>query len=167
MHHGVEGKQPHTGPKAFAAMRQQKERQSTTTLPAIKQGNQAVTKATRYPEGGTSVQTGPGRHTGPTAGGREATIGREGSRQQPNKQDRHRGAQLPTERSTTTTERHQQSRRQKHRHNKTTNTERPSPRRNKTRPGTKDGRESTAQIKAAPEKLPNHEGGATRGQNPT
>ena len=35
-------------------------------------------KATRYPEGGTSVKTGPGRHKGPTAGGGEATTGRGG-----------------------------------------------------------------------------------------
>ena len=31
-----------------------------------------------YPEGGTSEKTGPGRHKGPTAGGREASIGRGG-----------------------------------------------------------------------------------------
>ena len=49
-----------------------------TTPPAGRQGNQAVTKATRYPEGGTSEKTGPGRHKGPTAGGREASIGRGG-----------------------------------------------------------------------------------------
>ena len=53
-------------------------RQSTTTPPAGRQGDQAVTKATRYPEGGTSEKTGPGRHKGPTVGGREASIGRGG-----------------------------------------------------------------------------------------
>jgi len=56
--------------------------------------------ATRYPEGGTSVKTGPGRHTGSTAEGREATTDREGCQYEPNNNTRtaeptqtHRGAQ--------------------------------------------------------------------------
>ena len=119
----VEGKKRHTGPKAFAAMRQHEVRTTKHNYtPSNKAGQPGRHKATRHPEGGTSVQTGPGRHTG----GREATIGREASRQQPNKKDRYRGVRTPTERSTTTIESHQQSRKQKHRHDKTTNTERPS-----------------------------------------
>ena len=44
MHHGVEGNtKPHTGPKAFAAMKQNEARkQSTTTPQALRQGNRAV-----------------------------------------------------------------------------------------------------------------------------
>ena len=44
MHHGVEGNTiPHTGPKAFAAMKQDEARkQSTTTPQALGQGNRAV-----------------------------------------------------------------------------------------------------------------------------
>jgi len=43
-HHGVEGNtKPHTGPKAFAAMKQDEARkQSTTTPQAKEQGNRAV-----------------------------------------------------------------------------------------------------------------------------
>ena len=41
------------------------------------------------------MQTGPGRHTGPTAGGREATIGREGSLQQPNNKTDTEGPKHP------------------------------------------------------------------------
>ena len=48
---------PHTGQEAFVAMnRMTKGKQSKTTLPARKQGNRAVTAATRYSEGGTSTQ---------------------------------------------------------------------------------------------------------------
>jgi hypothetical protein len=45
MQHGVEGNtKPHTGPNAFAAMKQDEARkQSTTTPQALGQGNRAVT----------------------------------------------------------------------------------------------------------------------------
>ena len=44
LHHDVEGNtKPHTGPRAFAAMKQDEARkQSTTTLQALGQGNWAV-----------------------------------------------------------------------------------------------------------------------------
>jgi hypothetical protein len=53
MPHGVEGNQiPHTGPKAFAAVEQNEARkQSTTTLQAIRQGNQAVARSNQIPRG--------------------------------------------------------------------------------------------------------------------
>jgi hypothetical protein len=53
MPHGVEGnKIPHTGPKAFAAVEQNEARkQSTTTLQAIRQGNQAVARSNQIPRG--------------------------------------------------------------------------------------------------------------------
>ena len=59
MHHGVEGNTiPHTGPKAFAAMKQDEARkQSTTTPQALGKATGPSHEATRYPEGGTSTVT--------------------------------------------------------------------------------------------------------------
>ena len=136
--------------------------------PAGRQGNQAVTKATRYPEGGTSEKTGPGRHKGPTAGGREASIGREGSQQQPNKRqkkggptthkkghDDHGQSPIAAQAETPTQRKHNQ-RGATHE------------RKQNTRPRTTDGRESTAQGKTAPNQpTRQNKKGATRGQNPT
>ena len=53
MHHGVEGNtKPHTGPNAFAAMKQHEARkQSTTTPQALGQGNRAVTWSNQIPRG--------------------------------------------------------------------------------------------------------------------
>ena len=46
---------PHTGPKAFAAMRQNVARKQCTTTPqAIGKATRPSQEATRYPEGGTS-----------------------------------------------------------------------------------------------------------------
>ena len=71
---------PHTGPEAFAAMRQNEGRTTQHShTPSSKAG-----QLSRYPQGGTSVKTGPGRHTGPTAGGGEATSDREGVRYEVN-----------------------------------------------------------------------------------
>ena len=88
-------------------MRQDEERrQSTTTPQALRQGNRAVAKATRYPEGGTSTNTGPGHHKGPTTGGREATRDRGGEpttakKRTTAKEPHHtkRGTQGPEERT--------------------------------------------------------------------
>ena len=81
-------------------------RQSTTTPQALRQGNRAVAKATRYPEGGTSTNTGPGHHKGPTTGGREATRDRGGepttAKKRTNAKEPHhtkRGTQGPKERT--------------------------------------------------------------------
>ena len=81
-------------------------RQSTTTNQALRQGNRAVAKATRYPEGGTSTNTGPGHHKGPTTGGREATRDRGGepttAKKRTNAKEPHytnRGTQGPKERT--------------------------------------------------------------------
>ena len=75
--HGVEGKDPHTGPKAFVAMRHNEEgRQCATTLHAQRQGNQAVAGSQRYPEGGTS-KTWVKAPKRTIRGGGGATSGRE------------------------------------------------------------------------------------------
>ena len=86
LQHGGEGeKNPTQGLLAFVAMRQMTEgRQSTTTLPAQKQGNRAVTAATRYPEGGTSVNNWARAPHGTDRGGGEATPDKERNRQKPN-----------------------------------------------------------------------------------
>ena len=86
-------------------------RQSTTTPQALRQGNRAVAKATRYPEGGTSTNTGPGHHKGPTTGGREATRDRGGeptaAKKRTNAKEPHhtkRGTQGPKEKTPTETQ---------------------------------------------------------------
>ena len=98
MQHGVEGNtKPHTGPNAFAAMKQDEARkQSTTTPQALGQGNRAVThEATGYPEGGSSTVTGPGRRKGTTEeGGRQQSV-REGSRPQHNKNSNQESPTTP------------------------------------------------------------------------
>ena len=104
-------------------------------MKSSRQGNRAVAKATRYPEGGTSTETGPGRHRGPTTGGREAT--RDGgepttAKKRTNAKKPHhtkRGTQRPKKR-------HPQKRRQKHQHNK--NTTKRSQTREETKHETKD-----------------------------
>ena len=66
--HGVEGKDPHTGPKAFVAMRHNEEgRQCATTLHAQRQGNQAVAGSNDTQREGP-VKPGPRRQRGPSEG---------------------------------------------------------------------------------------------------
>ena len=75
-------------------------RQSTTTPQALRQGNRAVAKATRYPEGGTSTNTGPGHHKGPTTGG-EGGNKRQGKRANNSQEkDKRKGAPPHQERHT-------------------------------------------------------------------
>ena len=120
---------------------------------------------TRYLEGGTSVKTGPGRHTGPTAGGGEATSDREGSRQQAKKQDRNSGAQPYTERSATETEKHQKTHRQKHQ------TETPRAQKGEARKGSKNqtkdkGRQREHDPSRTAQEKDLQIRGATRGRTP-
>ena len=66
--HGVEGKDPHTGPKAFVAMRHNEEgRQCATTLHAQRQDNQAVAGSNDTQREGP-VKPGPRRQRGPSEG---------------------------------------------------------------------------------------------------
>ena len=66
--HGVEGKNPHTGPQAFAAMRHNEEgRQCATTLHAQRQDNQAVAGSNDTQREGP-VKPGPRRQRGPSEG---------------------------------------------------------------------------------------------------
>ena len=52
MHHGVEGKQPHTGPKAFAAMRQHEVRTTEHNhTPSNKAGQPGRHKSNQIPRG--------------------------------------------------------------------------------------------------------------------
>ena len=127
-------------------MRQDEERrQSTTTPQALRQGNRAVAKATRYPEGGTSTNTGPGHHKGPTTGGgRQQEIGEE-SQQQPRKRQTQRSPTTPREAHKGQRKRHPQKRRQKHKHSKQHHKEEPGTRGKETRnQGQTNGKESTA-----------------------
>ena len=74
--HGVEGKDPHTGPKAFVAMRHNEEgRQCATTLHAQRQDNQAVAESNDTQREGP-VKRGPRRQRGPSEGEGGATSGR-------------------------------------------------------------------------------------------
>ena len=62
------GKDPHTGPKAFVAMRHNEEgRQCATTLHAQRQGNQAVAGSNDTQREGP-VKPGPRRQRGPSEG---------------------------------------------------------------------------------------------------
>ena len=64
--HGVEGKDPHTGPKAFVAMRHNEEgRQCATTLHAQRQDNQAVAGSNDTQREGPVIP-GPRRQRGPS-----------------------------------------------------------------------------------------------------
>ena len=124
-------------------------RQSTTTPQALRQGNRAVTKATRYPEGGTSTETGPGRRKGPTTGGREATTGGGGepatAKQRTKTRKPHHtesGTQRPKRR-------HPQKRRQKHQQNKTQQKGAWHERKRREDQRQTEGKESTAQTKKA------------------
>ena len=66
---------------------------------ALRQGNRAVAKATRYPEGGTSTNTGPGHHKGPTTGeGGNKRQGRGANNSQ--EKDKRKGAPPHQERHT-------------------------------------------------------------------
>ena len=101
------------------------------------------------------MQTRPGRHTGPTAGGGEATSGREGSQQQPKNKTKARQQRDPTthkkerstDRETPTNTPAETPDRQHHEPRKA----KPE-RERKTEQRTKDGRESKTQTKFAPEK---------------
>ena len=107
-------------------------------------------KSNQIPRGRDQRKTGPGSHKGPAAGGREATIGRGGSRQQPNgrqknggptthkKEHDDHGKTPKTAQAETPTQRKHSQRGATHE------------RKQNTRPRTKDGRESTAHNETAP-----------------
>ena len=142
-------------------------RQSTTTPQALRQGNRAVAKATRYPEGGTSTNTGPGHHKGPTTGGGRQQETGKGSQQQPRRGQTQRSPTTPIEAHKSQRKGHPQKRRQKHKHNKKHHKQEPGTRRKETRhPGQTDGKESTAQTMNTQTNDQTTKRGARRGTGP-
>ena len=119
---------PHTGPEAFAAMRQNEVRTTKHNhTPSSKAGQPRRHRCNQIPRGRDQRTNWARAPHGTTAGGREATSGREGSRQQPKTKNENNGAQPNTERSATETERHQKTHRQKHQTDTTKSPERQSP----------------------------------------
>ena len=154
---------PHTGPKAFAAMRQNEVR-------ATEHNNTpAEGKATRPSQKQPDTQReGPGRQQGtnPKGEGKHQSQGRGANNSQTNDRKRRpnhpqKGARRPrtdahSRAAETPTQRNHSQRGATHE------------RKQNTRPRTTDGRESTAQIKTAPNQPTRQtKKGATRGQNPT
>ena len=134
MHHGVEGKtNPHTGPTAFAAMRQNEvrttEHNHTPSSKARQPGRHKKQPDTQRRDQRRNWARTP-QGTNRRGKGSNNRQGRGADNSQT--KDRHKETQPPTERRTTATERHPQTRRQKHQHNENTTNKGPCTRGSET-----------------------------------
>ena len=128
---------------------------------AVKQGNQAVTKSNQIPRGRDQHKNWarPPQGSNRREKGSNNRQGRGADNSQT--KDRHKEAQPPTKRSTTTTEGHSQPHRQKHQHNKTTANKGPRMRGSETQDQgqRRQGEHSPNQDRTKPTHQTNQKGG--------
>ena len=121
MQHGVEGKQPHTGPKAFAAMRQHEVRTTEHNhTPSNKARQPGRHKSNQIPRGRDQRKNWTRTPQGTNRRGKGSNNRQGRGADNSQTKDRHKETQPHTERRTTATERHPQTRKQKHLHNENT-----------------------------------------------